>query len=71
LIIYQPSMAQCYFQLTSNFNMFSGIFLNLFLQKPKLFEGYNLLLRYKLGFLSIVHFQYGFCYGDMLMNIPI
>jgi hypothetical protein len=51
--------------------MFSGIFFNLFLHKPKLLEGYNLLLRYKLGFTSIVSFQYGFCCGDMLMNLPI
>jgi hypothetical protein len=38
-------------------NMFSGIFLNLFLHKPKLLEDNNLLLKYKLGFPAIVPFQ--------------
>jgi hypothetical protein len=64
-------MAQRYFQVTSTFNMFSGMLLNLFLHKPKLLEGYNLLLRYKLGFQLIIPFQYGFCCGDMLMNLPM
>jgi hypothetical protein len=64
-------MAQCYFQVTTIFNMFSGMLLNLFFQKPKLLEGYNLLLTYKLGFPSITPFQYGFCCGDLVMNLPI
>jgi hypothetical protein len=47
---FQPFIDQCYFQVTYNFNMFSGLILTLFLHKPKLLKTYNILLRYKLGF---------------------
>jgi hypothetical protein len=48
--------------------MFSGMILKFFLHKPKLLEGYKLLLTYKLGFPSIIPFQCGFCCGDLLMT---
>jgi hypothetical protein len=54
LTLYRPVF---YFQVTSNFIMFAGMLLTLFLHKPKLLESYNLLLRYKLGFPSIIPFQ--------------
>jgi len=50
-------MDQCYFQVTTTFNTFSGMILTLFLHNPKLLESYNLLLKYKLGFPSIIPFQ--------------
>ena len=43
--------------------MFSGMLLTLFLQKPKLLESYNLLLRYILGFTSINPYSVGVLLG--------
>jgi len=52
-----PSIDQCYFQVTTTFNIFFWHVLTLFLYKPKLLESYNLLLTYKLCFPSIIPVQ--------------
>ena len=49
--------------------MYSDMLLSFFLFQPKLLESYNLLLKYKLGFPSVIPLQKGFCCGDMLMNL--